>query len=235
MHDPADLEQRVQVAGHLGGRGQLPQQPVRLQVDHVPGMDDRGFHRSLRVVELHTARVRCDILFFEEQKGRIPRGDLVSVFSHCSSTPAPFTRVPLRLSRSRTRNFPSRQLSKQCFRETEGSVIAIPFDASRPIVISSSDSGIVESFRGPESTSSLGRKLLHLAPLLITLPPQIPSPTQLVPLSEQIGLLSGRIAKSGPMWDQPTPRYTWIQGINALPRITWTFLTEPPPTGIPHA
>ena len=34
------------------------------------------------------------------------------------------------------------------------------------MVISSSDSGIVESFKGPESTRSLGRKLIHPAPFL---------------------------------------------------------------------
>src|ERR1700689_1724621 len=85
-----------------------------------------------------------------------------SCSSHCSSTPEPFTWVPLRLSRSRTRNLPSCRLTKQCFRETEGSVTAIPFDASRPMVSSSSERGIVESFRGPESTRSLGRKLSHL-------------------------------------------------------------------------
>src|SRR6266404_34494 len=86
--------------------------------------------------------------------------------SPCSSTAAPFTRVPLRLSRSRTRNLPSCTLSRQCFRETDGSMIAIPFDASLPTVTSPSDRGIVESFKGPESTSSLGRKLFYPAPFL---------------------------------------------------------------------
>src|SRR5258706_2170380 len=86
--------------------------------------------------------------------------------SHCSSTPAPFTRVPLRLSRSRTRNFPSCPLSRQCFRETEGSTTAIPFDASRPMLISPSDRGIVASFKGPDSTRSLGRKRYYLAVFL---------------------------------------------------------------------
>jgi hypothetical protein len=42
--------------------------------------------------------------------------------------------------------------------------MAIPFDGSLPIVTSPSDRGIVESFKGPESTTSLGRKLLTSRP-----------------------------------------------------------------------
>src|SRR5580700_3880802 len=106
--------------------------------------------------------------------------------SHCSPTPAPFTSVPLRLSRSRTRNLPSCQLTRQCFRETEGSTTAIPFDASRPIVTSPSDRGIVESFKGPESTRSLGRMLPSPRGLLITLRPQMHARIEVVPLSERI-------------------------------------------------
>src|ERR1700728_1686086 len=105
--------------------------------------------------------------------------------SHCSSTPTPFTRVPLRLSRSRTWNLPPWPVIKQCLRETEGSETAIPFDASRPMVISASDRGIVESFKGPESTRSLGRTR-HLVPLLIIVWAQIHVRNETVPLFEQI-------------------------------------------------
>src|ERR1700719_1084880 len=106
--------------------------------------------------------------------------------SHCSSTPVPLTSVPLRLSRSRTRNLPSCALSTQCFRETEGSTTAIPFEASRPMVTSPSDRGMVESFNGPESTRSLARKLAYLEPLLITLRLQIHAQTKSVQISERI-------------------------------------------------
>ncbi|MFZ0950421.1 MAG: hypothetical protein WAN19_20000, partial [Candidatus Sulfotelmatobacter sp.] len=54
----------------------------------------------------------------------------------------------------------------QCLRETEGSVTATAFEASRPMVISPSDKGIVESFNGPDSTTSLGRKASHPVPFL---------------------------------------------------------------------
>src|ERR1039458_10439276 len=109
--------------------------------------------------------------------------------SHCSSTPAPFTWVPLRLSRSRTRNLPSCQLTKQCFRETEGSVTAIPFDASRPMVIDREGRGIVESFKGPESTRSLGRNFLTSRPFLSQFSPKFIPEVKLFhyPISEQIG------------------------------------------------
>ncbi len=87
-------------------------------------------------------------------------------FSHCSCTIPPLTWVPLRLPKSRTWNFPSCPRTTQCLRETEGSVTATAFEASRPMVISPSDKGIVESFNGPESTTSLGRKASHPVPFL---------------------------------------------------------------------
>ena len=77
--------------------------------------------------------------------------------SHCSFTGRPFTRVPFRLSRSLIWNRPSSRRSKQCFRETEGSMTATKLAGSRPIVASPSGSGMVESFEGPAITSSLGR------------------------------------------------------------------------------
>ena len=111
--------------------------------------------------------------------------------SHCSSTPVPFTRVPLRLSRSRTRNLPSCPLTRQCFRETEGSTIAIPFDASRPMVTSPSDRGIVESFKGPGKHQESGTQAsLTSCPSYHSFRPEINIRTQTVPLSEQIGRLS---------------------------------------------
>ena len=78
--------------------------------------------------------------------------------NRCSFTTAPLTRVPLRLSRSRTWNSPFSPRNAQCFRETDGSMTATLFVASLPIVTSPSGRGIVESFKGPESTKSLGRK-----------------------------------------------------------------------------
>ncbi len=45
-------------------------------------------------------------------------------------------------------------------------MIAMPLPASRPIEVSSSVRGVVESFNGPESAKSLGRKLSPSAPSL---------------------------------------------------------------------
>ena len=61
--------------------GQLAQQPLRLQINHVPGMDDGGLRRELRLLELHPARRRrraCSSCS-RNRKEESPGGDLVSM------------------------------------------------------------------------------------------------------------------------------------------------------------
>src|ERR1700691_3172281 len=80
MHDPADLKQRIQVAGYLGGRRQFALQTVRVQVYHIPRIDDRSFNRSARLLEFHLTIGWYNIFFFEqEQKRRITGGDSASM------------------------------------------------------------------------------------------------------------------------------------------------------------
>ena len=61
-------------------------------------------------------------------------------------------------------------LAEFIVRETEGSPIATPLDASRPMPISPSGNGNVVSFKGPDSTTSLGRNHLPRAFSYHTLP-----------------------------------------------------------------
>jgi hypothetical protein len=104
--------------------------------------------------------------------------------------------VPLRLSRSLIWKRPSTRRSKQCFRETEGSVTATTLVGSRPTVASPSGSGMVESFEGPAITSSLGRNQVShsVAELDITARTELHSPLSGFPISERLASLSIQIA-----------------------------------------
>jgi hypothetical protein len=145
--------------------------------------------------------------------------------------------VPLRLSRSRTRNRPSWPVSRQCFRETEGSTIAIPFEASRPIVISPSDKGIVESFRGPESTRSLGRTLATSRSSYHSLgrnPHPAPDCSNIrkdSPLSDRIALVFGTPGRATRAMVRVLQQRLCLEPVGAI----LNFVEKPTPTGIPPA
>src|SRR4029077_12404227 len=76
--------------------------------------------------------------------------------SQRSLTDSPLTCVPLRLSRSRTRNRPSWWLIKQCRLDTDGSLMGNPLAGSRPKLSSVMGRLNAESFRGPDTATSLG-------------------------------------------------------------------------------
>ena len=80
MHDSADLDQGAQIARQLRSRRQLAQQPVRLQIDHIPGRDELRLRAGMAVVKFHTAGGNAAVdLIQQKQKHRIADGDLISM------------------------------------------------------------------------------------------------------------------------------------------------------------
>ena len=110
--------------------------------------------------------------------------------------------------------------------------MAIPLDASRPMVISASESGMVESFKGPESTRSLGRKLPTSPALHITVWTQIHSRFDLVPISEQIVTIRSDSDRYR-QWDDCKPEKSDMSStVNALLRVSWKAIQISVQTGI---
>src|SRR5215467_12648827 len=80
VHHAADFQQRAQVARHLRSRRQLPQQPIRLQVQHFPREDDLRVSGGMAFVKLHRAGRSDPVIFLcQKHECRVAGRNLVSV------------------------------------------------------------------------------------------------------------------------------------------------------------
>ncbi len=185
-------------------RRQLTQQPVRLQIDHIPGMDDGGRRGDSCILEFHPAPARLQRPLLRRgirKKSRRWRSRLrVAATALRPPCRSPAFRCGCRGPDPKLPVLPTHQAMFSRDRRIDNRDPIRPFPSDGDFALGR---GIVESFKGPESTRSLGRKLLTSRFFLSQFGAQIHSRSEAVPISEQIGQLSDRIATGADRRQQP--------------------------------